>query len=97
MYLSRIVRALPVLMTASALMAGQAGAQADWRAHLEWQMADQHECEVAFLTGVLEQEVNGKPVVFARVHCADQRSFDVSRTDAFADFKVTACEQERTC
>lgn len=97
MRLSRIVRILSVLMTASALMAGQAVAQADWRAHLEWQMADQHECEVAFLTGVLEQEVNGKPVVFARVHCADQRSFDVSRTDAFADFKVTACEQERTC
>ncbi len=97
MRLSGIVRALPALATALMLIAGQAAAQADWRAHLEWQMADQHECEVAFLTGVLEQEVNGKPVVFARVHCADQRSFDVSRTDAFTDFKVTACKKERTC
>lgn len=97
MRLSRIVRALSVLVTASVLMAGQAGAQADWRAHLEWQMADQHECEVAFLTGVLEQEVNGEPVVFARVHCADQRSFDVSRSGAFTDFKVTACAKERAC
>ena len=97
MRLSGIVGAVIALAAASALVGGQADAQADWRAHLEWQMADRHECEVAFLTGVLEQEVDGKPVVFARVHCADQRSFDVSRTDAFADFKVTACKQERTC
>lgn len=94
---SGIVRALPALTTALVLVAGQAAAQADWRAHLEWQMADQHECEVAFLTGVLEQEVNGKPVVFARVHCADQRNFDVSRSGEFTDFKVTACAKERAC
>lgn len=97
MRLSGIVGALPALATALVLAAGQAAAQADWRAHLEWQMADQHECEVAFLTGVLEQEVKGEPVVFARVHCADGRRFDVSRTGAFTDFKVAACKEERTC
>ena len=47
----------------------------------------EHDCEVAILSRVMEQTVDGRTVVRARVHCSDNRSFDAFRPDEFDPFQ----------
>jgi hypothetical protein len=65
---------------------------ADWHDELARQIAHDEGCEVAFLSQVIERDVNGKRLIMAKVHCEDKRSFDVLRvSDDFA-FEFKACE-----
>ena len=57
-----------------------------------------HDCMVAFFSGVIEREVDGKPVIIAKAHCEDGRTFDALQRDEFEDFEITECEtDEQAC
>jgi hypothetical protein len=77
-------------------MAGPAGGgvgwAADWHDELARQIAHDEGCEVAFVSQVIERDINGKRLIMAKVHCEDKRSFDAMRvSDDFA-FEFKACE-----
>ena len=65
--------------TVLSLMAGSAAAE-DWERELSAQVLQEHECEVAFLSQVMERNVNGERIILAKVHCIDKRTFDAVRT-----------------
>jgi hypothetical protein len=46
-------------------------AAADWRTDLAEQLSWEQDCKVAFLSGVIEREVEGRAVVIAKAHCED--------------------------
>ena len=52
------------------------------------------DCEVSFLTQVVERDLDGRSVILAKVHCTDGRTFDASRDDSFAAFEFRVCEPE---
>ena len=68
------------------------GAMAGWKDEVTEQLKFDHDCEVSYMTGVIERRVDGRRVVFARVHCVDKRAFDVSRSDDFEPFEVKKCD-----
>ncbi len=77
-----------------ALLALALPAQAeDWAPELTAQILEEEDCEVAFLTEVLERVVEEKLIVLAKVHCADKRSFDVSRHSDREPFDIRPCEE----
>ena len=67
-------------------------AQADWQQDLAAEILILEDCEVGFLTQVIERTVGGREVVMAKVHCLDGRTFDAERDDRFAAFDFRACE-----
>jgi len=67
-------------------------ALAGWIEDLKQQALDSKRCEVGFLTDVKERTVDGKLVVFARIHCQDGRAFDASRVGDFGLFTFAACD-----
>ena len=71
-------------------------AQAVWEAELTQQIALAEACEVAYLSHVVEREVDGRKLVLAKVHCVDRRVFDASRTDEFESFRFNECQAEAT-
>ncbi len=86
------------LIRAAALTLGVVGPvgggvwAADWHDELTRQIAHDEGCEVAFISQVIERDVNGKRLIMAKVHCEDKRSFDAIRvSDDFA-FEFKACE-----
>lgn len=80
---------LPLL--AAGLVLGPGPASADWRAELEAVMFEAHGCEVNYLTNLRVEETDGGEAVFARVHCLDGRSFDVSRAGPDRPFRTEEC------
>jgi len=76
------------------LLAAAAHAQGDWRAELADEILIMEDCEVSFLTQVVEREIDGRQVILAKVHCTDGRTFDASRDDSFAAFAFSLCEPE---
>ncbi len=85
------------LLAASALGAATVIApalaeQSDWEPELSDQLAEEKECQLDYLTGVIEKEVNGIPVVIGRAHCKDGRSFDIARNDPFEPFDLKLCD-----
>ena len=85
------------LLSASALAAATVIApavaeQSDWEPELSDQLAEEKECELDYLTGVIEKEVDGIPVVIGRAHCKDGRSFDIARNDPFEPFELKLCD-----
>jgi hypothetical protein len=77
------------------LVAGTVGhAQSDWQSELADEILIMEDCEVSFLTQVIEREIDGREVILAKVHCADGRTFDASRNDRFAAFDFSICEPE---
>ena len=77
-----------------ALTATTAPAQQDWQGDLANEILLMEDCEVSFLTQVVEREVDGRAVILAKVHCVDGRTFDASRDDRFAAFEFRVCEPE---
>ncbi len=63
----------------------------EWQQKLNSQMLSQHDCEVNYLSNVRLGVKDGKESVSARVHCMDQRAFDVSRTGRDQPYKVEEC------
>ncbi len=69
---------------------------AGWREDLVIEIRSAHECEVAYITHVVERSVDGHQVIFAKVHCMDQRSFDATRTDEKEFFSFSECTREES-
>lgn len=90
---ARLVTALALLL-AGGLVPPAAHGQDGWQAELANDALILEDCEVSFLTQVIEREVDGRQVVIAKVHCADGRTFDAHREDSFAAFAFSICEPE---
>ena len=86
--------AVAALATLALLLAVAGRAQTDWQGDLADEILIMEDCEVSFLTQVVERTVGGREVILAKVHCADGRTFDASRDDSFAAFDFAICEPE---
>lgn len=83
---------IPVLV----LIAGPAAAA--WPEDLTRQLEWEHDCEVEFLSGVIEREVEGAALVIAKAHCEDGRVFDALRRGELDDFELNECTPvEQAC
>lgn len=91
----RCLRRAAVLGIVACVLAVGTGAQPLWQEEATEQLRYDHDCQVAYLTNVVDREVDGRHVVMARAHCIDQRAFDISRNDDFEPFKIVECELER--
>lgn len=76
------------------IIATPAQAEEGWQTDLANEALIMEDCEVSFLTQVIEREIDGRQVVMAKVHCVDGRTFDAIREDSFAAFALTICEPE---
>ncbi len=77
---------------------GAWAAQEDWEPDLKWQLDDEQNCKLSYLTNVIERRVDDALVVFARAHCDDGRAFDAVREDEFAFFTLAPCQLDiRSC
>ena len=79
----RLANCLTLCLLVVAVLA--APALAGWEDDLVEQI--EHDCEVILLSRVMEQTVEGRKVVRARVHCSDNRSFEAFRPDEFDPFQ----------
>lgn len=67
-------------------------AQATWQEELSYEIDLVYDCEVAFLSHVVERGVGDKQMILAKVHCTDSRAFDAQRLDPYEPFIFTECE-----
>ena len=70
-----------------------------WQNRLSADIEFEHECEVAYMSQVVEREVEGDLMIMAKVHCVDQRTFDAIRmrsADAF-EFKECTLREKQSC
>ena len=81
----RLANCLTLCLLVIAVLA--APALAGWEDDLVEQIEHEHDCEVILLSRVMEQTVEGRKVVRARVHCSDNRSFEAFRPDEFDPFQ----------
>lgn len=87
------------LVALSLVLLSDAGATAQerqWQRDLARQIQGLLDCEIGFLSHVVEREVDGKELVMAKVHCVDQRSFDAVRHGATERFEFKECTRETT-
>lgn len=90
------MRSIPIFCAlALGLLPGAGNAQASWEAQLREEIAYLENCEVQFLSHIVEREVAGRQVIMAKAHCVDQRVFDAYRDDELAGFTFKECEQTR--
>lgn len=83
---------LPVLAATGVVIAAIAHAQEpSWQAQLAEEIALVEGCELRFVSQVVERTVDGRPIVMAKAHCADERVFDVWRDDPLAPFTFKEC------
>ena len=94
---------IPVIALLSALAIGTAAGnpaqEEGWQSVLSANIEFEHGCEVAYLSHVVEREVDGDLMVMAKVHCVDQRAFDAIRmrsADAF-EFKECTQREKQSC
>lgn len=85
---------LPLLTAA----AGQAE-QYEWLEELSADIAVIHDCEVAYLSHVVERQGDEGLMVMAKVHCVDQRTFDAFRLRTADVFQYKECtlREKQTC
>lgn len=73
-------------------------ALAAWQEDLAAQLQWDHDCAVAFFSGVIEREIDGRAMIVAKAHCEDGRTFDAVQRSEFEDFEVTECTpDEQAC
>lgn len=73
-------------------------ALADWQEDLAQQLRWDHECQVAYYSGVIERLVEGNLVVIAKAHCEDGRTFDALQENEIEEFEITECTPtEQAC
>lgn len=68
---------------------------AAWQDDLAAEIRVSHGCSVAYLTQVVERTVDGRQVIFAKVHCEDGRVFDATRTGSLEPFDFKECQPAR--
>ena len=78
------------------LDAGAMAQERQWQRDLAREIRGLLDCQVAFLSHVVEREIEGREVVMAKVHCLDQRSFDAVRHGATDRFEFKECTREST-
>lgn len=85
---------LPLLISA----AGQAE-EYEWLEELSADIAVMHDCEVAYLSHVVERDADEGLMVMAKVHCVDQRTFDAFRLRTADVFQYKECtlREKQTC
>ena len=96
------IRSVTVLLPAIVVLLAISTALADrrdWAPALTKQILDEHQCVVAFLSQVVEREVDGIEIVIAKTHCEDGRAFDIYREGILRRFEITECEvpNQETC
>ena len=92
-----MIRTWPITLTLGLLLGSQAAAQErQWQRDLAREVQGLLDCQVAFLSHVVEREVEGRELVMAKVHCLDQRSFDAVRQEATGRFEFKECTRENT-
>jgi hypothetical protein len=98
--LDPVARRLPArrLWPAAVLIALATPALAGWQDDLAAQLRWDHECQVAFYSGVIERVVNGQQVVIAKAHCEDGRLFDAIQHNELEEFELNECTpKEQSC
>ena len=78
------------------LGAQSAVAEEGWKRDLRAEIRAQQDCEVAFLSHIVERSIEGRQMVMVKVHCMDQRSFDAVRQDKAAVFQFKECTRANT-
>jgi hypothetical protein len=86
-----MVVALTLAMTTAPVWA-----QSGWEADLAVEIDLAVGCKLAYLSHIVERQVDGKQLVMAKAHCEDQRVFDAMRPDAFEAFRFNECEADTT-
>ena len=84
---------------ASGTSAASPAQEDGWQTVLSADIEFEHGCEVAYLSHVVEREVDGDLMVMAKVHCVDQRAFDAIRmrsADAF-EYKECTHREKQSC
>lgn len=98
----RLLTSLVVGLISSSLASGAPAAQPEepeWQEDMSAAIEIEHDCEVAFISHVVERPVEGDLIVMAKVHCVDQRSFDAIRMTRAADFEFKECtlREKQSC
>lgn len=79
-------------------LSSMAWAQAGWEEQLTLQMLQDKNCEVTFITQVIERDTPDGKFIQALVGCADKRTFTVLRDKGLKRFAITPCKtHERAC
>jgi len=60
-------------------------------------LAAETDCEVAYLSQVVERERDGYPHVRAKVHCEDGRTYDVEWDAERNTFDYAQCGEQPAC
>ena len=79
-----------------ALLSVAGAAEIPWQEELTDEILDVHDCDVSFITHVVEREIKGGRIIMAKVHCEDKRSFDAYRPNDLELFKFTECTSPKT-
>ncbi|MDJ0942372.1 MAG: hypothetical protein QNJ30_02855 [Kiloniellales bacterium] len=98
-FLTALVPALAIAALAVGPSERSLAEENGWQRTLSADIEFEHGCEVAYLSQVVEREVDGELMVMAKVHCVDQRAFDAIRmrsADAF-EFKECTLREKQSC
>ena len=90
---------VPLLAIALGVATPSLAEENGWQRILSADIEFEHGCEVAYMSQVVEREVEGDLMVIAKVHCVDQRTFDAIRmrsADAF-EFKECTLREKQSC
>ena len=98
----RLFTSLVAVLVGAGIASGAPAAQPEapeWQEDMSAAIEFQHDCEVAFISHVVERPVEGDLIVMAKVHCVDQRSFDAVRMTRAADFEFKECtlREKQSC
>ena len=91
-HIALLVLLFLIVVLALAVTLPRPAAAQTWQRELAEQIAEERDCEVSFLSHVVERDLDGRLVVMAKVHCVDKRTFDALRLDEFDLFRITLCE-----
>jgi len=91
-HIALLVLVVLIVVLALAITMPRPAAAQTWQNDLAEQIAEERDCEVSFLSHVVERDMEGRLVVMAKVHCIDKRTFDALRMDELDQFRITLCE-----
>ncbi len=80
-----------VLIAASVVGLMSSAAAGGWEIQLAAQLETEEKCILAFVSQVVEREIDGVQSIIAKAHCEDKRAFDVSRSSPLKPFHITPC------
>jgi hypothetical protein len=83
------------ILSASAI----AAEQPDWEQQIVAEALDTLNCEVSFISHIVERDIPAGSLVMAKIHCVDKRSFDALRENNAAPFTFKECtpREQKSC